>query len=88
MKVTSIYNLLIEKGREEDKQQHFFYSFILFVLFSFMMSLAGSFVITFLIGLLKEFWDHYYGSGFCWHDMIANLLGIFSGLLIIFLFIG
>jgi hypothetical protein len=25
--------------------------------------------------LVKECWDHFYGSGFCWFDMTGNLIG-------------
>ena len=32
-----------------------------------------------LIGLIKECWDHFWGSGFCWLDMLANAFGIVAG---------
>jgi uncharacterized protein YfiM (DUF2279 family) len=39
-----------------------------------------------LIGLAKECWDHYWGSGFCWLDMLANTMGIAAGSVIVWLF--
>jgi len=68
--------------RQEDKRQHFLYSFFLLLLFIVLVPAYWAAVIVFLIGLGKEVWDHYYGSGFCWFDMQANLMGIFLGLLV------
>ncbi len=34
-----------------------------------------AFFLVLLVGLLKECWDHYYGSGFCLYDVSANLAG-------------
>jgi len=57
--------------RQEDKRQHFLYSFFLLLLFIVLVPAYWAAVIVFLIGLGKEVWDHYYGSGFCWFDMQA-----------------
>jgi len=72
-----------ERIREEDKQQHFLYSLGILLLSYCVFSLMFSLVVTLLIGFGKEIWDHYYGSGFCWWDLLANVLGIIAGLLLI-----
>jgi len=72
-----------ERIREEDKQQHFLYSLAILLLSYCVFSLTFSLVVTLLIGLGKEIWDHYYGSGFCYWDLLANVLGISTGLLLI-----
>ena len=75
--------ILVNKLNEDDKHQHFWYScVILLLLIAFLdwqYSLAG----TIILGLMKEVWDYFRGSGFCWYDMFANGLGILLGLLII-----
>lgn len=40
------------------------------------LPLMAGILITLAVGLLKELWDHYYGSGFCWADLVANKIGI------------
>ncbi|MBY4676797.1 YfiM family protein [Marinobacterium arenosum] len=67
---------MIAKLREEDKQQHFWYSFFILLGCSLVVPLPLALATTFLVGLAKEIWDHYRGSGFCWYDMLANLLGM------------
>ncbi|MBV0932315.1 hypothetical protein [Marinobacterium weihaiense] len=66
--------------REEDKRQHFGYSFVLLLLAAPWVPLAAAVTLVLLIGLLKEIWDHFWGSGFCWIDMAANVLGIIGAL--------
>ena len=83
LRLQEIVRHLQERMREEDKQQHFLYSLGILLLSYCVFSLAFSLVVTLLIGLGKEIWDHYYGSGFCWWDLLANVLGIFAGLLLI-----
>ena len=68
---------------EVDKQRHFSVSCLLVLLFltvgtGFLISIA----LTWLIGLGKEVWDRFYGSGFCWLDMVANAAGIATGVLL------
>jgi len=63
---------------EEDKRQHFGYSFVLMLLAAPWLSLWAAIAVVLLIGLLKEVWDHFWGSGFCWIDMTANVFGILS----------
>ena len=66
---------------EADKQQHFIYSSFIYII---MALVTGDIVISsatcLYIGLIKEIWDHYAGSGFCWNDMTANALGCLFGI--------
>ncbi|WP_151704808.1 hypothetical protein [Nitrincola alkalilacustris] len=74
-----IYTLRLKMGQhllEHDKRQHLVYSLILTLFFGWLLGLTAGISIALLIGLAKEVWDHYRGSGFCWIDMIANILGI------------
>ena len=68
------------KMREEDKRKHFVWSFWLILLALIFMPNVEAFILVFLIGLAKECWDHFYGSGFCLFDMLGNLLGSLAGL--------
>lgn len=76
------------KMREADKRKHIAWSFWLTLAALVFMSNVEAFVAVFLIGLAKECWDHYYGSGFCLFDMVGNLLGSFTGLLLALLVTG
>jgi len=76
------------KLQEEDKRKHMVWSFWLTVLALCFLSGVEAFVVVFLIGLGKECWDRYYGSGFCLFDMIGNLLGSFVALALAFLIPG
>lgn len=67
---------LFKKLHEEDKVKHFAVSFWLTVVANFQFSLVIAFFSVLFIGLLKEVWDHFYGSGFCFYDIFANCLGI------------
>lgn len=65
---------------EHDKRQHFGVSLMLVLLLPVLLpSLWSAVGATLLIGLIKEVWDHCYGSGFCWFDMVANCAGIITG---------
>ena len=83
-----IYAALRERGLEKDKQQHFLYSFLIFVALSLVLAPITACGLTLLIGLAKEVWDHYFGSGFCWYDMFANMAGIFFAFLVTLLWIN
>lgn len=74
MSTTAKYYLA--KLREDDKILHIRYSAVILFSLSIFVSLPLSFLLTFLIGLGKEYWDHFYGSGFCYYDMLANLVGM------------
>lgn len=65
---------------EHDKKQHFFASFILILILMPFVGWFPSLLITTLIGFSKEFWDAFYGSGFCWYDILANCFGKLAGL--------
>lgn len=69
--------------RQEDKQKHIWYSFFIFIGCNFLFSVVVAFFLTLSVGVGKEIWDRYYGSGFCWYDMIANMVGIFLGGLVL-----
>ena len=68
------------KMREADKRKHIAWSFWLILLALAFMPIASAFVLVFLIGLAKECWDHFFGSGFCLYDMTGNFLGSALGL--------
>lgn len=71
---------LLQHYHEEDKRQHFAYSFVMLLLAAVWFNLWGAALLVLLIGLVKEVWDHFWGSGFCWIDMAANVLGIIGAL--------
>jgi hypothetical protein len=61
---------------EEDKLKHLHYSFWISVVALLFVSELNAFSLSFAIGILKEIWDKYYGSGFCYFDIAANCIGI------------
>lgn len=73
------------KLREEDKIKHMVWSFGMTLMALAVLSPVLAFGAVFLIGLAKECWDKYYGSGFCFYDMTGNLIGSLAGLLCGFL---
>ena len=75
------------KLREEDKIKHMVWSFGMTLMALAVLSPVLAFGAVFLIGLAKECWDHFYGSGFCWFDMMGNLIGIAAALALGSLFI-
>jgi len=70
---------------EEDKIKHIAWSFCLTLMALVLLSPVLALGAVFLLGLAKEWWDKYYGSGFCFYDMTGNLIGILAGLLCDFL---
>lgn len=66
---------------QHDRQQHFFVSCLLFFVLYFAFQDYKVVYLVLLVGLVKEIWDHYIGSGFCWWDMLANLIGAILGLI-------
>lgn len=82
----SLSERLIRHYHEEDKRQHFGYSFVLLLLAALWLNLWSAVSLVLLIGLVKEVWDHFWGSGFCWIDMAANVLGILVALPCVWLF--
>jgi hypothetical protein len=87
--VTAFINLLKRRALERDKQQHLALSYGLVVVFFFIttsLPVAASGALA--LGLCKEVWDTYYGSGFCWYDMLANALGTGAGMATVVAFTG
>ncbi|HIM07619.1 MAG TPA: hypothetical protein EYG49_03650 [Gammaproteobacteria bacterium] len=72
--------------KQRDKQQHFFICLLLTLISIPFLGVLFSTLLTFFVGVSKETWDKYYGSGFCWYDMLANLYGWSLGLLLYGLF--
>lgn len=71
--------------QEKDKQQHILVCLLLVFMFSYLLQTGLVVFLVLLIGLGKEIWDKYYGTGFCWYDMLANVIGIGLALNIQFL---
>jgi hypothetical protein len=74
------------KLREEDKVKHMVWSFLLTLTGLLVWSVPVTFAGVFLLGLVKECWDFRYGSGFCFFDMMGNLIGSVAGLLLVGVF--
>ncbi len=64
--------------REEDKRKHLWWSLALMLACSLLLPFVGAIAAVFALGLVKECWDRYYGSGFCRWDILANTLGILA----------
>ena len=74
---------LPNKLRQEDKGRHMILSFWLMLAALWLWPPLIAVTAVFLIGLAKECWDHFFGSGFCFFDMAGNVLGILAGLLLV-----
>lgn len=70
-----------QRWQEPDKHQHFWASALLTLAALWLYPPAIAYSAVWLVGLAKEVWDHFYGSGFCRIDMLANGLGIASAAL-------
>jgi len=73
--------LLPTKLQEEDKIKHMTWSLGLYIFAQFLWPAYVAFCAVMLLGLVKEFWDERYGSGFCLFDITGNLIGSSAGLL-------
>ena len=82
MPTTALLDRLRSLASQKDKQQHFFVCFALTTLLLMSIGPELTFLVVSGIGLGKELWDHWYGSGFCWLDMLANCFGMAAGVLI------
>jgi len=67
--------MLPARLQEEDKVKHMVWSFWLTAAALLTCSPLAAFALVFLLGLVKEFWDEYFGSGFCFFDMAGNVVG-------------
>ena len=67
---------------QRDKQKHFKVCLGLGLVLLPVVGLLNSILLISLIGLIKEALDHFYGSGFCWYDLQANMAGLFLSILI------
>jgi len=67
---------------QDDKHQHLWYSCVILLILIPILGWHYSLIGTIILGLAKEIWDHFCGSGFCWYDMLANVLGILLGLML------
>lgn len=74
---------LRKRMTEQDKILHIRYSAGIMLASYVFLPVMYAIMFTFLVGLLKECWDHYYGSGFCLYDMLANMIGILSSLFVL-----
>ena len=68
---------------QQDKILHFLVSFSLVIFFGLIVGLFWGTIITFIIGILKEIYDHYFGTGFSWGDILSNLIGIIIGIVLL-----
>ena len=72
-------------GVQSDKVLHFLVCFIVTFGLSFINPIFGAFV-ALIIGLYKEFTDsHKAGNYWSWGDLLADVLGIISGILMWFI---
>lgn len=67
--------------RQEDKRKHMVWSFVLVVASLSLLPIWIATLLVFFLGLAKEVWDEYFGSGFCVYDILSNCFGISLGLL-------
>ena len=74
--MSNVINCAVHLLHQKDKQQHIVVSFGIMESNLIFLGLAQSVFLTFAIGIGKEVWDKYYGSGFCWYDILGNTLGI------------
>ena len=69
---------------EEDKAQHIIIAYMTVLGMQFLVPTGEAILIVLLFGLLKEFWDLWMGTGFCWYDVLANTLGaVLASLLLV-----
>lgn len=74
---------LFKKMAEQDKVLHIQYSAGIMLASYVLLPMTCAILFTFIVGLLKECWDHYYGTGFCFYDMLANLIGILGSVFLL-----
>ena len=73
-------SIVAKKLLEVDKLKHFFACLLIVLISSHWLPIYQAVILAMTTGYLKELWDEYYGSGFCWYDMTANCIGTCAGL--------
>jgi hypothetical protein len=68
---------------EEDKAQHIICAYMAMIGMQFFMPTGQAVLLVLFLGLLKEFWDLWIGTGICWYDVLANTLGATFALLLL-----
>lgn len=74
---------VVARTQQEDKRLHAGWSFWLTLAAGTLLSLSWSAMIVLGIGVAKECWDHFKGTGFCVVDLAANAVGIAAAALIL-----
>lgn len=74
--LSSLLPRLVALLAQPDKQQHVACSFVIYVAASAVLPASLALLLTLFIGLLKEVWDKYFGTGFCYYDLLSNCIGI------------
>ena len=80
--MSNVINCVVHWLHQKDKQQHIVVSFGIMESNLIFLGLAQSVFLTFAIGIGKEVWDEYYGTGFCWYDIIGKTLGILMAIVL------
>ena len=61
---------------QHDKQQPVVCSFVIYLFACALAPASVALALTLFIGLMKEVWDKYYGTGFCYYDLLSNCIGV------------
>lgn len=72
--------------REEDKRLHMAWSFWIMLAARMLWPSPWAFAAVLLLGFGKELWDKRFGSGFCYFDILANILGCTFALILTVVF--
>lgn len=78
----AIGGILRQRYAEHDKHQHVRWSFGLTLGAALILPLSWAVALVFAIGIGKECWDQRYGSGFCFWDIGANIVGMAGALVL------
>lgn len=71
-----VIDFFVQLLQQKDKQQHIIISSVIMAACLIYLGIAQSVSLTFVIGIGKEIWDECYGTGFCWYDVLGNVMGI------------
>lgn len=70
---------------QRDKQQHVICSFVIYLIAGVFVSVGSALALTLFVGLLKEIWDEYFGTGFCYFDLLSNCIGVGLAIPVVYL---